>query len=414
MDLYVERQCIDNMKGGDSKQFLLLFEANFANVYKYVARRVADKQEAEKIVRLTFLDALGQIQNTPSDASYLIWLYSLARPRVWDFIAKSSFPGQRGLISVSKSEKKVDEDTAEKVDKMMKKLTLEEREILRLKFFEEVADGDLITILGIEEGKLGSKIYRVLKRAHFLLFGDDQAKKKVYFGKMSGLFEKVRSLEDVEVSEVLKLSLKADFTNRIDRKNFAINGEVVKNEPVKKPAKDSFKTKEKPKGSNDPAKVFVEAVKEMKEEEEIERVKSQEKVERMEKAHDFIDRWKGVIILIPIILFICILIFVLIQLWDYMSASKRGYPNTCEVEVEFGGDVSDGVRRTIDGGITNRICDYFDVREMSLEYMDDESVHVEVDVESWFLEYRFVRKNNIWRIQKYARTPYSDQESGQI
>lgn len=397
MDLYAERQCIDNMKGGDTKQFLLLFEANFRDVYKYVARRVAERQEVEKIVRLTFLDALGQIQNTPTDVGYLIWLYSLAKPRVWDYIAKSSFPGQQGLIMVSGKAEEGDDDIVEKVDKMMKKLSLEEREILRLKFFEEVADGDLITILGIEEGKLGPKIYRVLKRAHFLLFGEDEEKKKVYFGRLSGLFEKVRKLEEIEVPEVLKLSLKSDFMNRIERKNFAINGEVVS----EKKAKEPFKVKEKgaaPKGSNDPAKVFVEAVQEMKEEE-------QRKVERMERTHDFIDKWKGVLVLIPIVLFIWIVVLVAMQLWGFLGGEvERGYVNTCEIEVSYDGDMSDSVRRSIDEGITNRICDYFEVREMVIVYSETGDVFVEVDVPDWLLEYRFVRKNGEWRIKKYART----------
>ncbi|MFH1533638.1 MAG: hypothetical protein ABID64_01795 [Nitrospirota bacterium] len=406
MDLYVERQCIDNMKGGDSKQFLLLFEANFKDVHKYVARRVADRQEVEKIVRLTFLDALGQIRSTPTDVGYVIWLYSLAKPRVWDYIAKSSFPGQLGLITVSGKGKEGDDNIVEKVDKMMKKLSLEEREILRLKFFEEVADGDLITILGLEEGKLGPKIYRVLKRAHFLLFGEDKEKKKVYFGKLSGLFENVRKLEVIELPEVLKLSLKADFTNRIERKNFAINGEVVKEkEPFVAVKEDA----EAPQGSNDPAKVFVEAVKEMREEEEEERVKQQEKLERQEKAYDFIDKWKGVLVLIPIVLFIWIIVLVVMSLWGFFDKGvKRGYVNTCEVEVEYDGEMSDSVRRSIDRGITNRICDYFEVQEMSIAYGGTGDVFVEVDVTDWLLEYRFARKNGEWRIKKYARTPDSN------
>lgn len=413
MDLYVERQYVDNMKKGDTKQFLLLFEANFRDVFKYVARRVGDRQEVEKIVRLTFLDALGQIQNTPTDVGYVIWLYGLAKPRVWDYIAKSSFPGQQGLITVSGKRKEGDDDVVEKVDKMMKKLSLEEREILRLKFFEEVADGDLITILGIEEGKLGAKIYRVLKRAHFLLFGEDKEKKKVYFGKLSGLFEKVRKLEGIEVSEVLKLSLKADFTNRIERKNFAINGEVIKEKKTKVlfVAKES----EKPMGSNDPAKIFVEAVKEMREEEAEEKERQQHKVEQREKAYDFIDRWKGVLVLIPIVLFIWILILVGVSLWgEFDEGVERKYVNTCEIEIEYEGEMSDSVRRGIDEGIVNRICDHFEVRWMSVVYSEVGDVFVEVDVPDWFLEYRFVRKNTDWRIKKYERTAHSYEKPWEI
>ncbi|NIA02121.1 MAG: hypothetical protein GWP15_01945 [Nitrospirae bacterium] len=422
MDLYVERQCIDSMKGGDSKKFLLLFEANFQDIYKYVARRVADRQEVEKIVRLTFLDALGQIRSTPTDVGYVIWLYSLAKPRIWDYIAKASFPGQQGLITVSGEGKESDDGIVEKVDKMVKKLSLEEREILRLKFFEEVADGDLITILGIEEGKLGPKIYRVLKRAHFLLFGEDDEKKKVYFGKLSGLFERVRKLEKIDVPEVLKLSLKADFTNRIERKNFAINGKIVKEKKEKPP----FEVKgggEVPKGSNDPAKIFVEAVKEMKEEEKEERDRQKHRLEKRENAYDFIDKWKGVLVLVPVVLFIWIIVLVGMTLWGILDGGvKRGYVNTCEIEVEYDGKMSDSVHRSIDKGITNRICDYFEVREMNVVYAKTAAkagsppgrdkqagdVFVEVDVPGWLLEYRFARKNDEWRIKKYARTPDSN------
>ena len=131
MDLYVERQCVDKMKGGNAKQFLLLFDASFRDVYKYVARRVGDRAESEKIVRLTFLDALGQIGNTPTDVSYLTWLYSLAKPRVWDRIAKESISRQRGLVTPFDLEKKENEEVVGKIDKTMKKMSLEEQEILR-------------------------------------------------------------------------------------------------------------------------------------------------------------------------------------------------------------------------------------------------------------------------------------------
>ena len=76
MDIHVEKQCVDQMKSGNTRQFLMLFDAYFSDLYKYVARRVGHGEDTELIVRLTFLDALGQIQNTPVDTGYLIWLYN--------------------------------------------------------------------------------------------------------------------------------------------------------------------------------------------------------------------------------------------------------------------------------------------------------------------------------------------------
>ncbi len=415
MDLYVERQCVDQMKSGDIRQFLLLFDANFTDLYKYVSRRVFEKEKAENIVRLTFLDAISQIQNTPTDTTYLVWLYSLAKPRVFNYMAKSSFLGMQGVMSSLKNEniKQEDKETVEKVDKMFKKLALEEREILRLKFFEQVADGDLIAVLGIEEGKVGSKIYRVLKRAHFLIFGESKEKQGVYFGELSGLFEKVRQLENVEVPEVFKLSLKTDFMNRIDRKDFAINGEIIDEESV--PTETPFEVKgdDIHKGSNDPAKIFVQAVKEMKEEEAINKQKEKERLERKQRIYDALDKWKGVLTLVPVVLFVWIVIFVIFNLGGFFRL-ERGYPNSCDIAVSFEGDFSDGEMRSINEGVSNKICDHFEVNALKIIRNDEGIVDIEVDSKDWFLEYRFVKKIKEWRIKKYARTFNSDIQSGEV
>jgi DNA-directed RNA polymerase specialized sigma24 family protein len=98
MDLYVERQAIEQMKAGDASKFLLLFDENFTPLYRYVLRRVFDTAEAERITRMTFLDALGQIQNTPMDTSYTVWLYSLAKPRVWDYLARNNEAAKAGIV----------------------------------------------------------------------------------------------------------------------------------------------------------------------------------------------------------------------------------------------------------------------------------------------------------------------------
>ncbi|MBD3361043.1 hypothetical protein GF366_04570, partial [Candidatus Peregrinibacteria bacterium] len=335
MDLHVEKQCVEELKKGDKKHFLLLFDANFESVYKYVARRVPDKSEVEKIVKLAFLDALGQARNTPSDIGYLIWLYSLAKPRIWDYISKSSFPQKQGLISIEKKEgnDKQEEDLVDKANKMMGKLSLEEREILGLKLFEEVTDGDVMIILGFEEGAVGPRIYRVLKRAHFLLFGESEEKKGVYFGELSGFFERLRERENIEIPEVFKLSLKIELTNRIDKKDFAIDGEVVddkksgeKESASKEPPVKSEIKREKPTGSDDPAKVFVKAVAEMKEEEALKRAKQTAKFERREKVYNFVDRRKPLFVFLPAVILLFVIVWILFNIFNFQFGVERAYP----------------------------------------------------------------------------------------
>ncbi|MFH1218664.1 MAG: hypothetical protein V1679_02385 [Candidatus Peregrinibacteria bacterium] len=410
MDLYVERQCIDNMKKDAPKQFILLYDDNFVDVYKYVLRRVSDLSEAERIVRLTFLDAFGQMQSTPTDISYLVWLYSLAKPRVWDYIAKDSVPEKRGLISVKEAGGAKSE--VEKAERMFAKLSMEEREILRLKLFEEVNDGDVMTVLGMEEGVVGPKIYRVLKRAHFLLFGQSEERQGVYFGELSGFIERLKRKEEIEIPEVFKLSLKTDIAKRIDRKDFAVSGEVLEEE------KGPFKVKDETvgKGSSDPAKIFVEAVNEMREEEEKRKVDEVVSLERRERLYDFIDRWKSVLALVPVILFIFVVAVVVKNLFDFDRGLERGYPTLCSIEVGYEGEFYDGLRRSVDRDISDKLCDYYEERSLGIFEKGDGSMNVLVDVEGWDLEYGYVNVGGEWRIQKYERKENLDSydQSGEV
>lgn len=409
MDLYVERQCVEQMKGGNLRSFILLFDANFEAVYRYVARRVGDRSEIERIVRLVFLDALGQVQNTPMDVSYIVWLYSLAKPRVWEYMAKAAFPQKKGLIDMGGGPEEV-KDMVTKAEKMMGKLSLEEREILRLKFFEQVSDGDVMTILGISEGTIGPKIYRVLKRAHFLIFGESEERHGVYFGELSGLFERLRDAEKIEIPEAFKLNLKVDLTNRIDRRDFAIEGE-----PVKEVVKEQRPFEEN-KGSGDPAKIFVDAVREMRADEAKEQANIREKFEKKEAMIDFVDRWKSWLIGFPVAVFVLSLAIFLV--WNYLDGLgvKREYysNNSCDVDVDFEGSFSDAEMRSLNEGISERICDHFEVKRLLISRTDDGIVEVSVDVPDWVLQYRFEQKVKDWRIKKYERTLSSNKKSGEV
>ena len=215
----------------------------------------------------------------------------------------------------------------------------------------------------------------------------------------------MRNLENVILPEALKLSLRADISARIDRKEFAIEGEPLSEESQK--ATSPFEVKsdvEAPKGSDDPAKIFVEAVKEMKEE-------AREKAEKMEFWHDFFDRWKAALVFVPITIFVITIGAVLFNMdWPI----KRGYPSTCEIAIDYNGDFSDGVKRSVATGVSSRLCDYFDVESLSIDLIEDGVVEVELDLMDRFLEYRFVRKSNHWRIKKYARTFNSNGQSREV
>jgi DNA-directed RNA polymerase specialized sigma24 family protein len=395
MDLHVEAQCIDQMKEGKLDKFLMLFDAYFDDVYEYVVRRVGEGARAEEIARLTFLDALGQVQNTPIDIGYLVWLYSLAKDRAWQEMAKNP---QSNLDIIAVVEGDLKGGLLGKTKKMFGKLGLEEREILRLKFFEEVSDGDVMTVLGIEEGVIGPKIYRVLKRAHLLLFGESDERQGVYFGELSGFLARVREVEEIKVPQAFKLHQRADVSGRIDRRDLAIEAEEVVEKKVtsKEPA---------PTGSNDPAKIFVKAAQSMTKEDWKDLDKDRQGIERKERFYDFIDKWKMLLILVPVLLFAISMFVVLRNIIDFeIPGEKRTVAGICastDVNFEEGFEVAE--KREINKEVSDRICDYFEVETMAISQSGSGWVYVDFQTEEWVMNYRFAKFEERWKIKHYER-----------
>jgi len=403
MDLYVERQCVDDLRIGKMERFLMLFDANFEELYKYVSRRVFDEAEVSRIVRLTFLDAFGQAKNTPTDTAYIVWLYSLAKPRVWQFISDNS-SNENVVVFLG------DAPDFVKARSVMQKLSLEEREILLLKFFEQVSDGDVMVVLGMEDGSIGPKIYRVLKRVHLLLFGDDGGNDTVYFSSITSFFEGLRTKEGFSSFDILKLQVKEELDKKIHLKDFSVDAEILSEK--KEFQKRAEETGVVGKGSNDPAKIFVNAVKDMRAEDEINRIREQEKLERSETIMSFIDRWRVLLALVPVAIFLVFFVMFLTRFVDFKV--KRGYPTVCETDVLFDGDFSDGEKRAVISNVSDKLCEHFDVEKLVLAKQGDDVLNVSVDIPQWRLDYKFVLYSDKWRIQKYERTFSSDGQSGEV
>ena len=432
MDLHVEKQCVEKMKGGNTKQFLMLFDAYFNEVYSYVTRRIPDNFETERVVRLTFLDALGQATSTPDDISYLVWLYSLAKPRAWASISKESFPEKQGLINKPKGKDPSGYATIlERAGKLFKKLSLEEREIIRLKFCEQVTDGEVMVILGTEDAAIGPKIYRVLKRAHFLLFGESDERQGVYFGELSSFMGRVRSARKIEIPEAFKLSLRADLSQKIDQKTMAIEEpskpkqaqkiEIkINREQPKKVQLNEFeggagprKDFVKPVGSGDPAKIFVHAVSEMKRDDELRKMEEKLKAEQREAVMEFLNKWKTLIFGLPLALFLVVIIFVIMQLLHFDSKIPRNV--VCKnVEVTYSENFKPEDKSAIEKNFVKDICKTFEASVVNVVYQAGDGVNIEVTEKSGKIRYELAQKDGVWQIVSYEKAVSRDKKPRKV
>jgi RNA polymerase sigma-70 factor, ECF subfamily len=162
----------------DPQNFGALYDKYFAQIYRYVARRVNDKDTAHDIVSQTFFDALSHIESFEwRGFSFSAWLYKIAHNNVLKWYREQS---KATMVTLDEGRNIADKEehpiknlirneSKGEVTKVLNKLDLEEREIIRLKFFEEVSNVEIAEIMGLSANHIGVKVFRVLKKVKLLI-----------------------------------------------------------------------------------------------------------------------------------------------------------------------------------------------------------------------------------------------------
>lgn len=160
------------------ESFALLYDKYFDQIFRYVYRRVSDKDTVEDLVSQTFFDAFAHIKSFEwRGFPFSSWLYKIAHNNVLKWYREQSKVQKVGLDDVaelvdhsadSKAEASLKEKQLE-VQQVIGQLDWEEKEIIRLKFFEEVSNIEIAEIMGLSANHIGVKVYRTLKKVKQLL-----------------------------------------------------------------------------------------------------------------------------------------------------------------------------------------------------------------------------------------------------
>lgn len=170
-----EQKLIEEAKQ-DSQRFAVLYDKYFDQIYRYVFRRVSDTNIAEDLVSQTFYDALSHLKGYEFRGyPFSSWLYKIAHNNVLKWYRQNS----KNTIDLSEAKELVDKvnlveqikgkEEQSEMGKILNQLEEEDRELVRLKFFEEVSNIEIAEIMGISANNVGVKLYRALKRLKQLM-----------------------------------------------------------------------------------------------------------------------------------------------------------------------------------------------------------------------------------------------------
>jgi len=173
-DLELEKQLIEAAQQNPD-QFVHLYDKYFDQIYRYISRRVSGNRDtAHDIASQTFLDAFSHLKNFKWQGfPFSSWLYKIAHNNVVKWYRKD---GKQHYVPIEEAYGLADNTPNQKqqlntqldsdlVQQVLNKLEPDEREIIRLKFFEGVSNIEIAKIMELSITNIGVKVFRALKKA---------------------------------------------------------------------------------------------------------------------------------------------------------------------------------------------------------------------------------------------------------
>jgi RNA polymerase sigma-70 factor (ECF subfamily) len=157
----------------DPQKFVALYDKYFDQIYRYVYRRVSDKDMVHDLVSQTFYDALSHIDRYECRGfPFSAWLYKIAHNNVLKWYREH---GRLQTVDIEEGNNMKDQtvdvekgvrqqELKSEIELVMNQLSSEDREIIRLKFFEEVSNNEIAEIMGLNANHIGVKVFRALKK----------------------------------------------------------------------------------------------------------------------------------------------------------------------------------------------------------------------------------------------------------
>jgi len=172
----------------DKDAFVEIYDMYFDHIYRFVYFKVSQKEEAEDLTSSVFLKTWGYVQdNSVKDYKTLkSFLYKVARNAVIDYYRKKSVQNEKislndGINTIDVADVSQDIHTKMEinsdvglVEKNLRKLKDEYREIIVMRYLNELSIKEISFALDKTPGSIRVTLYRALNALRSLMEEDKQ------------------------------------------------------------------------------------------------------------------------------------------------------------------------------------------------------------------------------------------------
>jgi RNA polymerase sigma-70 factor, ECF subfamily len=179
---------VEAAQTGDHTAFHRLVDHFQPEIFRMLYYRTRSRMDAEDLTQDVFLKAYKHLTRLQSPQVFRSWLYRIAVNRVNDHFRKKRFRALFGNVSMDDETFQETEEMAvppqgpealerrefwQQVEKMLDTLSRTEREVILLRFFDQLSIKEMTTTLNKNESTVKTHLYRALKKIK-ATFGDMQ------------------------------------------------------------------------------------------------------------------------------------------------------------------------------------------------------------------------------------------------
>lgn len=155
----------------DARAFEPLYERYVAQIYAYIYYRIGNVQDAEDVTARTFYQAMTHLHRyTSRGVPFSAWLFRIAHNLVANWHRDSSRRQTFSLDAIVDTpdttpglpEQAADNDDAQRLWRVIRRLPPERQQLLVLKFVDELSTEQIAVIMGRSQGAVKALLHRTL------------------------------------------------------------------------------------------------------------------------------------------------------------------------------------------------------------------------------------------------------------
>jgi len=161
----VEQMLVLRCQNGDAAAFADLVARYHRRLRYFLEKMLYAPDRVDDVLQDLWLDVFGSIRKLHDPSAFAAWLYRLARDRAYrDLRGRLSRPPTTDVDEIPEREAAANDDDfspddAEQIHHALNKLTVEHREVLLLRFVEDMNYQQIAAVVGCEIGTVRSRIH---------------------------------------------------------------------------------------------------------------------------------------------------------------------------------------------------------------------------------------------------------------